>query len=139
MILSSISDLLGRFLHCKAYFYPKRDIYKGNSEHPLFLSSSLLLFTVVKSTEEFGVFRADTVETAKKCFNSVYPNYLMCDYLRNHFLPADGRLEETVIPQAVSGCYKHRRLMDTFFLVHSCLLCLITSWVPPTKSYMTIS
>lgn len=56
----------------------------------------------------------------------------MFDYLKNHCLPADGRLEGTVIPQAVPGCYTHR----TLILVHSCLLCLIISWVPPSKSYI---
>lgn len=122
-------------LHCKAYFYPKRDIYKGNSEHLLFLSSSLLLFTVLKPTEESGVFRTDTVEKAKKMFQFCLPNYLMCDYLENHCLPADGRLAGKVISQAVPGCYKRR----TLILVHACLLCLMTSWMPLSNSYMTMS
>lgn len=72
MILSYISDL-GRFLHCKAFFYPKRDICKGNTEHLLFLSSSLFLFSAVKPTEEFGVLRTDAVETAKKMFQFCLP------------------------------------------------------------------
>lgn len=35
--------------------------------------------SVEKPREEFGVIRTETVETAKKHFNSVYPNCLMCD------------------------------------------------------------
>jgi len=94
--------MAGFYTDCKGFFYPRIYVYKGNSEHPQFLSSSLFLFSVVKPTEWFGVVRTETVEAVMKTFSHVYPNCLMCDHLTTHCLPADRGLEGTVIPQADS-------------------------------------
>lgn len=135
MILSSISDLPGRFYTAKLTFILKEIFTKGIVNifcffHPHCFSS--LYWSPQRSLVCLELIQ---LKKPKKMFQFCLPNYLMCDYLENHCLPADGRLAGKVISQAVPGCYKRR----TLILVHACLLCLMTSWMPLSNSYMTMS
>lgn len=53
-------------LTAKDSFFPRKYAYRGNSEHPQSLSSSPVLFSVVKPTGEYDVARTEIVEAAKK-------------------------------------------------------------------------
>lgn len=98
--------LFGRFLHwltdCKVFFFFFFFAYKRNSEHSNSLSSSLVLFSAVKPTEEHGVVRTEIAEAAKKAvqfclskqFSTWPPNkwLLVCRQKRRKSSHSPGRL-----------------------------------------------